>query len=120
MQAATYAVNAAGELVPTWATVQTLRALVESQGGSELTVAGQTVAITQYTVSHRYYAPLTSLMRYLYGTLILEISAVNDDPRKTWHVATCLQSETTATSPPPPPPPPVATSGFFGAGFWKG
>ncbi len=91
VQAETDAANAAGEQVPTWKTVVTLRAQVEASGGAEQEIAGQTAALSNYRVKHRYYPPLTTQMRYLWGALVLEIASFDEGGRRIGQIASCVQ-----------------------------
>lgn len=113
IQAATYAKNAANEDVPTWATLQTLWAEVKALSGAEPLIADQTVATTQYQVTHRYYAGLTAQHRYLWGDRVLEISGVPHDVMKVEHVSLCTHRQDAV-----PSGVEAASTGFWGSGHW--
>ncbi len=84
--------NAPGEQVATWHTVVTLRAEVDaaSGAGSETTAEGGTVTLAAYKVKHRYYAPLTTAMRYLWDETVLNIVATGEGARRIGQISSCI------------------------------
>jgi SPP1 family predicted phage head-tail adaptor len=93
IQAAATTANAPGEQVGTFVTEATLWADVESTGGSETTIAGQTSALAMYTVRHRYYAALTDMKQYLWQGLTLNIVAIGWDAKKIEMTVSCIQRD---------------------------
>jgi SPP1 family predicted phage head-tail adaptor len=68
-----------GESVPTWITVATVWAQVETTGGSESVDAAQVaLASLSYMVTIRYRRDVVPTMRVLWGDRVLEISAVTE------------------------------------------
>lgn len=76
IQTCTEAANAAGELVPTWATAATRRAEIEPLAGRELWIAQQAQASVTHRVTLRYYAGLTPKMRFKWGSVYFQIESV--------------------------------------------
>jgi head-tail adaptor len=86
--------NGAGELVPTWTTIQELRAEVLVTGGSKMEISGGTQYIASGTVRHRFFRHLSPAMRYVWDGLVLQIAAIMPGPRRIGHLATWTQRET--------------------------
>ena len=79
LQSATRAADAAGQMVPTWTTVATVWAEIETTAGSERMAIAQQVATCSHRVRIRYRADVTAGWRLMYGSRILDINAAIDE-----------------------------------------
>lgn len=80
-----------GGVTLAWATAATVWGRVENVGGSEQW-AGDTVrAGGSGTVTIRYYAGLTVRMRFLFGTRVLNITDIDNDPVNRQMVCTYME-----------------------------
>lgn len=79
-------VDALGQPVATWSDVALVWADVKFQSGSESIKAGAQVATSKCSIRIRYRTGLTSAMRVLLGSTVLQILAVLPDEKGRKHV----------------------------------
>lgn len=91
VQQRTTQANGYGEPVPTWATLDALRARVEPLGGSEVWRAGKVEAENSYRVTLRYLDYLTPRHRLLWRGKVLELDSIQPDEQRTWAVCICRE-----------------------------
>lgn len=83
-----------GEAVLSWSDVATVRALVETVGGSEAVYAGRVVADASHRVTLRYYPGLTTKHRLLLlpdGRTLNVLHVEDTDNRHRQHVLLCKE-----------------------------
>lgn len=80
IQQASVSQQASGAPVRTWANVATVWAQVRTQSGGEQRNEGadQVVAALYYAVTIRYRAGLEPTMRVLWGSRVLEVTAIQE------------------------------------------
>jgi len=80
IQSPSEARDSLGGVLLVWTTLATVSALVTEQAGQETWQDGTVRAVRSGTVEIRRYPGLTSRMRFLWGTRVLNIESVVADP----------------------------------------